>query len=280
MNCLAFVPGVLLITLLPSGPPRITLPQSSVSITAHLGLFATPVCVHHANQGKVPPFSQGNRAACRILSSLRPRPMTVKKGRPWATNTERCACSGRSISSPPSRNRRQTPWPPRTILSIRAGLVRQVAAGSFIPTCRSDTVTLRKIENIIREEMNARGGHRAAHAGPAAAVFLGGDRPCAGHGRCPDANQRQRLANGRGPRADHTKRSSPRPCGLTSTATSSFRSTCTRSRPSSRVKNGPRAASCEHARVLMKDAYSFDADLAPRAGRQLSQDIRRLLPHL
>ena len=60
-------------------------------------------------------------------------------------------------------------------LMLRAGLIQQVAAGvyAYLPLAWR---SLQKIEQIVREEMDAAGSQEAADAGVAAHGIVGADR--------------------------------------------------------------------------------------------------------
>ena len=64
-----------------------------------------------------------------------------------------------------------------------------------------------------------------------------------------------------------------------SRATSSCRSTSTRSRPSSATRSGRASASCAAREFMMKDAYSFHTRRG-RAASAVREDVRRLRAHL
>ena len=130
---------------------------------------------------------------------------------------------------------------PSHVLLLRAGMIRQLGAGAYTYLPLGLRV-LQKAVQIVREEMDAAGAHRAAHAGACSRSSSGRSRPVRDLRRPADEADHQRRPPDvprADPRGGH-HRPGPRP---RSTRTSSCRSRFTRSRPSSATSPGRGSAS-------------------------------------
>ena len=127
-------------------------------------------------------------------------------------------------------------------LLLRAGYIRQLSAGIYSYLFLAQR-SLLKIQQIVREEMDAIGGQEMLLPGAESGRGLAGVRPLGRDGRQPvppEGPLRPRPLPGHDARRGHDRRSRAANCA----ATSSFRRSGTRFRPSFAMSRAPRAACC------------------------------------
>ena len=130
-------------------------------------------------------------------------------------------------------------------LMLRAGMIRQVARGiyDFLPL---GVRVLRKVERIVREEMDRAGAQEVLMPAVCPGRALAGERALgASTARSCCASRTATTATSASAR--RTRRSSPTWCAATCARTASCRSTSTRSRASSATRCGRASASCAGA---------------------------------
>ena len=156
-------------------------------------------------------------------------------------------------------------------LLLRAGLIRKLAGGvyTFLPL---GLRALRKVEQIVREEMDRAGAHRSAHARASAAGNLAAKRPLRNRARRAVQGQGQRQPR-MGPQPDrrgsHHHASPPREINSYRQLPKNFYQISVKFRDEIR----PRFGLMRAREFIMKDAYSFDvSDEASQATYQKMYD--------